>query len=231
MSNLWEQAKRLGAWAWHERKSYLPRETWRRLREVVPEQTLDPAALVAPTRTAAQTAPWRELWGGAPRQRLLRKMFELAAQPSLSVRDVAHLAFNAGQVEASGAIAKLRRLAASDPKLANLGDLADLYDRLGMGRAEAYVTATTALPSVSDATIAGIERDMRQRPFPPLPADRRGAGAPPAALAVLILAIIVLAFYFGAQALGYAVSKNALLASVLVSAAVVGGGFVVWSRM
>jgi hypothetical protein len=66
-------------------------------------------------------------------------MFELASAPALSVRDLAHLAFNAGQVRESGAIHNLERLAEENPDLAALRNIASVYDALRMGTLRAYI--------------------------------------------------------------------------------------------
>jgi hypothetical protein len=200
-----------------ERRSYLPREVWHQLREKIPMTPIDSAAMVEITRQAAGDAFWRKLWGGDPRQRLLRKMFALASAPSMTTRDLVHLAFNAGQVEASGALDKLERLAESTPDLAALRIVANIYVTLKMGTLRAYVKPEmlTEAASLSDADITAITRKVSAK-FPEV--GRGGAGM--LVLAVCVVILIIIAYYAGKLATG---GPRAVYAAVAISA-LVGGG-------
>lgn len=226
---LWTGAEALGRWAWLQRRSYLPREAWHQLREKLPATPVGPAARVEITRQATGDTMWRKLWGGAPRQRLLRKMFELASAPELTVRDLAHLAFNAGQIEAGGAVDKLRRLAGTDPSLGALRNLADIYDTLRMGTLRAYVKPESLAGTVAltGSDFGAIMDAVRAEEFPPLPVDRHWSGN----RVTIILAVTVVLLIVIAYCAAKLVAENPVMASVVVAiSALVGGGAVYWTH-
>lgn len=150
----WREFAAFGRWAWNSQKCYLPRAAWKAAKTSFPETTL--GEWKTETKLLISGVDWRQLWYKAPRQYVLRKMFGVVAVAPLNVRTLMHMAYNAGQIEASGGIDKMRRLAGTidDPQEAKaIRDVASVYASSQMGTWSAYVTDAQAAAITPDLVV------------------------------------------------------------------------------
>ncbi|MDE2095873.1 MAG: hypothetical protein KGL39_01350 [Patescibacteria group bacterium] len=156
----WAAFVELGHWAWDTGRCYLPRALWKRLSPSLPTAAL--GDWNAETKAAVSAAPWRQLWFGAPRQRLFRKVFGIVAVAPMSMNTLMHVAFDVGQIGASGGVEKLERLAAGirDPAdAAAVRAVADVFRRLDF-RALRTFAPDTAVAGVTAGEVTALKMNI-----------------------------------------------------------------------